>query len=112
MGSRIKGAPRPVAGVGAALTLALLALGSQAAEPDKPKPEAAKPKTGLLVNDPRACAGYTLIASTNSNDTFLIDMEGRVVNTWKSDVGQPMSAYLLEDGHLLRTGAVKNPPFF
>ncbi len=102
MGSRINGAPRPLA---AALALALLALDSPAAEP-------AKPKAGLLVNDAKACAGYTLIASTNSSETFLIDIEGRVVNTWRSDVGQPMSAYLLEDGHLLRTGAVNNPPFF
>ncbi len=102
MGSQINGAPRPLA---AALALALLALDSPAAEP-------AKPKAGLLVNDAKACAGYTLIASTNSSETFLIDIEGRVVNTWRSDVGQPMSAYLLEDGHLLRTGAVNNPPFF
>jgi hypothetical protein len=114
MRSPIERAPRPISGA-AALALFGLALAgtfARGAEPDKPKPEPAKPKTGLLLNEPKACNGYTLIASTNSTDTFLIDMTGRVVNTWKSDVGQPMSAYLLEDGHLLRTGAVKNPPFF
>ena len=39
-------------------------------------------------------------------------MEGRVVNTWKSDCQPGLSAYLLENGHLLRTGQVRNPPFF
>jgi hypothetical protein len=111
-------APRTVrAGLAAVLTLSLLALvaGSGAnAQPDKPKaaPDKPKPKLGLLVNEPAACKGYTLIASVNSGNTYLVDMEGRVVNTWKSDVTQALSAYLLENGNLLRTGAVKNPPFF
>jgi hypothetical protein len=100
-------------GLATALTLTLLALGAAAPgqEPDKP-PEKPKPKTGLLVNESAACKGYTLIATTNSTDTYLVDMQGRVVNTWKSDVGGALSAYLLPDGHLLRNGAVKNPPFF
>jgi Arylsulfotransferase (ASST) len=109
-------------GLAAAPTLLLLTLvaGSgvnawaQEAQPDKPKaaPDKPKPKVGLLVNEPAACKGYTLIASTNSGNTYLVDMEGRVVNTWKSEVTQGLSAYLLETGGLLRTGAVKNPPFF
>jgi hypothetical protein len=99
-----------------AFILALLALGVlpplARAQPEKPKPEPAKPKLGLLVNEASAFKGYTLLAPTNSTKTYLIDNEGRVVNTWKSDVSQALSAYLLADGHLLRTGAVKNPPFF
>ncbi|HVS39557.1 MAG TPA: aryl-sulfate sulfotransferase, partial [Gemmataceae bacterium] len=63
-------------------------------------------------NDPKASPGYTLIAPSNSNNTYLIDMEGRVVNTWKSDTPPGLSAYLLENGHLLRAGQVRNPPFF
>jgi hypothetical protein len=99
-------------GLATALTLTLLGL-SLGAEPDKPKePEKPKPKLGLLVNDEKADKGYTLIASTNSTMTYLVDMEGRVVHSWKSDVSQALSAYLLENGNLLRTGAVKNPPFF
>jgi hypothetical protein len=96
--------------------LALLTLAAAApvwgADADKDKPEPAKPKLGLLVNDSKAFQGYTLLASTNSTDTYLIDTDGRVVNTWKSDCMPGLSAYLLENGHLLRAGQVKNPPFF
>lgn len=73
-------------GLAAAPTLLLLTLvaGSgvnawaQEAQPDKPKaaPDKPKPKVGLLVNEPAACKGYTLIASTNSGNTYLVDMEG------------------------------------
>ncbi len=38
-------------------------------------------------------------------------MEGRVVKTWQSDCKPGHSAYLLENGHLLRAGALVNPPF-
>jgi hypothetical protein len=103
--------------VGLALALLVFVAGSGAnaqAQPDKPKAPPDKPRTkvGLLAHEPTACPGYTLIASTNSGNTYLVDMGGRVVNTWKSDVTQGLSAYLLENGNLLRTGAVKNPPFF
>jgi hypothetical protein len=100
--------------------IALLALGALAfqgtggARGDDPKPPRAeaKPKLGLLVNDEKACKGYTLIASSNSTNTYLIDTEGHVVNTWKSDCAPGLAAYLLENGNLLRTGQVKSPPFF
>jgi hypothetical protein len=71
-----------------------------------------KPKLGLLVNQASACAGYTLIAPTNSTQTYLIDMQGRVVQTWKADCNPGLSAYLLENGNLLRTGQIDEPPFF
>jgi hypothetical protein len=69
-------------------------------------------KLGLLVNEPAAYQGYTLLAPTNSNQTYLIDMQGRVVQTWKSDFIPGLGAYLLENGNLLRTGQIPNPPFF
>ena len=62
-------------------------------------------KTGLSVNEPGACQGYSLVAPMTSRTTYLIDMEGRVVHTWESDYTPALSAYLLENGHLLRTGA-------
>jgi hypothetical protein len=64
-------------------------------DPNQPK--------GLIVNETGAFAGYTLIASTISTETYLIDMEGRVVNAWHSDYPPGQSAYLLENGNLLRT---------
>ena len=47
--------------------------------------------------------GYTLIAPLSSRDTFLINMDGDVVHQWSSDYQPGNSAYLLEDGSLLRT---------
>jgi hypothetical protein len=80
--------------------------------PDEPKPAPVKPIVGRLLNDVKACKGYTLIAPSFSKITYLIDMEGRVVQSWNSDCTPGFSAYLLENGNLLRTGAIANPPFF
>ena len=108
-----------------AVALALLALpaivaapapGAQPAEAkgapaaDSPRPPA--PKVGLLAHEVRAFPGYTLLAPTSSTTTYLIDMQGRVVQSWKSDCNPGLSAYLLDNGHLLRTGQIRNPPFF
>src|SRR5262249_39077686 len=79
---------------------------------EKPRPEPAKPKLGLLVHEANAYPGYTLIAPTNSTRTYLIDMQGRVVQSWKSDCNPGLGAYLLDNGHLLRTGQIADPPFF
>jgi hypothetical protein len=68
-------------------------------------------KVGLLLNDLRAFQGYTLIAPMSSNTTYLIDMQGRVVQKWESDCNPAVSAYLLENGHLLRPGALKTQSF-
>jgi hypothetical protein len=56
----------------------------------------------LNVNEPGACAGYTLVAPLRSTNTYLVDMEGRVVREWKSKYAAGQDAYLLENGHLLR----------
>src|SRR5690349_15893407 len=63
------------------------------------------PKDGLTVNKSSAFVGYTLVAPMNSTSTYLVDMDGRIVNEWKSDYTPALSAYLLENGHLLRPGA-------
>jgi hypothetical protein len=41
-----------------------------------------------------------------SAKTYLIDMQGKVVRQWESDSNTALSAYLLENGHLLRTGTL------
>jgi len=64
-------------------------------------------KPGLSIHEPEAYQGYSLLAPMNSTSTYLIDMEGRVVKTWKSEFTPALSAYLLENGHLLRPGAVR-----
>jgi hypothetical protein len=87
----------------AALTLALGALEAAQGQP----PPA---RLGLLVNDPRAFQGYTLLAPMNSTKTYLIDMQGKVVRTWQSDCTPALGAYLLANGHLLRPGNASKGP--
>src|SRR5262245_32345182 len=59
-------------------------------------------KVGVSVRTAAAYQGYSLIAPMNSTSTFLVDMQGRIVREWKSDYTPALSAYLLENGHLLR----------
>lgn len=76
------------------------------AQPHGPPSPAGLP-AGLSVNDPRAYPGYSLLAPMNSTETYLMDMDSRVVKTWKSDCTPGMSAYLLPTGHLLRAGSLR-----
>jgi hypothetical protein len=63
-------------------------------------------KVGLSVNDPRAFQGYSLLMPMTSTVTYLLDMQGQVVHKWKSDCYPALSACLLDNGHLLRTGTI------
>jgi len=59
--------------------------------------------TGLLFSGGEAWPGYTLLAPIALPTTYLIDVDGNVVHTWESDAPAGNAAYLLPDGHLLRT---------
>ena len=63
-------------------------------------------KLGLSINDPRALQGFTLISPFVSPDTYLLDMQGRVVRTWHTDFSPGLSAFLLENGHLMRPASI------
>jgi Spy/CpxP family protein refolding chaperone len=110
-----------------AVLLVLAAIGTLASAQDDPKPakdqdkakvpskdgsakkdEAKSPpaKLGLYTNDPKAFQGYTLLAPMDSKNTYLLDMQGRVVQSWKSDYTPALCPLLLENGHLLRTGSI------
>ena len=52
--------------------------------------------------------GYMLLAPLQSQTTYLIDTDESVIHTWTSSYGVAFSAYLLEDGALLRTAMVNN----
>ena len=82
-----------------------------ASAPDKTKTEADKAKTGLIVNDPRAYQGYTLLAPILSRMVYMLDMQGRVVRTWEGETPGNMSVYLLENGHLLRYARLADQNF-
>ena len=69
-----------------------------------------KNKVGLLLNDEsQSFDGYTLFAPNLSRITYLIDNEGNLVHHWMSDFIPEKSAYLLENGNLLRSAAIKDP---
>jgi hypothetical protein len=67
--------------------------------------------TGLIRNDPGAFQGYTLLSPLSSQTTFLIDMNGKVVHSWDTGSTPSSIAYLLENGNLLRAGALTPSPF-
>jgi len=59
---------------------------------------------GLIQCKNGAFEGYTLFAPLRSTKTYLIDMQGKVVHTWKSMAPPGNAVYLLGNGHLLRAG--------
>jgi hypothetical protein len=66
-----------------------------------------QPRTvGVLLHDTsRSYKGYTLFAPITTMNTYLIDNDGQVVNTWQSRYPAGQGAMLLDDGSLLRTAA-------
>ena len=63
---------------------------------------------GLIYCDDRVNEDYTLFAPMSSDTTYLIDVHGRVIHSWISSSGlRPgLSAYMLDDGDLLRTANI------
>ena len=55
---------------------------------------------GLLVNEPEAMSGYTLIVGRFNNYIHLIDHLGRIVHSWQFEQWLP-HAKLLDNGNLL-----------
>jgi hypothetical protein len=56
-------------------------------------------------------SGYILFAPLECKTTYLIDKCGRLIHSWKSNYDPGLSAYLLPNGHLLRTGITKDSFF-
>ncbi|MDX5584746.1 MAG: aryl-sulfate sulfotransferase [Aureibaculum sp.] len=63
---------------------------------------------GVLKNDTNSYNGYTLFTPFTSTETYLINNCGEVVHQWTSTTSPAASVYLLESGHLLRTGKITN----
>ncbi|GEM_PF-3041032 len=59
--------------------------------------------SGLILKEEGAFDGYILFGPIGSKTTYLIDNDGQIVHSWESERGQQASAYLLENGNLLRT---------
>jgi hypothetical protein len=74
---------------------------------------AAKRKTVAVIYSDTSTIqpGYTLLYPSNSTKTFLINNNGRVLNQWTSDYLPGQSAYLTEDGSLVRSLKSENKTF-
>ena len=68
-------------------------------------PVHAQQTVGLFLNDEDSFDGYTLFGQLNSDTTYLIDNAGKLVHSWVSSFPPGLSAYLLDNGHLLRTAS-------
>jgi hypothetical protein len=79
----------------------------RAAPPKEKEAPKEKEKTGLLLNDSKAFQGYTVLNPMNHKTAYLLDMDGRVVKTWQTDFNSMHAAYLLPNGHLLRSGMLE-----
>jgi hypothetical protein len=66
-------------------------------------PVHAQQTVGLFINGESSYDGYTLFTPISSTNTYLIDNEGKQVQSWVSDFRPGQSVYLLETGNLLRT---------
>jgi len=63
---------------------------------------------GLIYQTAQAFSGYTLFAPIHSTNTYLIDMDGKLVHTWDSKYTPGQSVYLLDNGTLLRSIHISN----
>lgn len=67
---------------------------------------------GLTKYESGNSDGYVLFSPMVSKNTYLINKCGEKVHEWTSSAYKPaLSAYLLEDGSLLRTGQLSNVSF-
>jgi len=70
--------------------------------------QAQAPTIGTLYNSPQSLEGYTLFGSSNNTQTYLINNCGQVINRWVGSAPPGLSAYLLQDGSLIRTMRILN----
>ena len=59
---------------------------------------------GSIRNTDRATPGHTMYGGLLSDTTYLIDSDGMVVHTWKSEYAPSGTAYLLDNGNIVRGG--------
>jgi hypothetical protein len=69
-------------------------------------------KTGVTVSESGSFPGYTLIFPLQSKNTYLVDVQGRVVRSWQSKYTAGQDAYLLPNGNLLRAAKLNDGEAF
>ena len=98
----IRGYPcliRPIVLCGIAVASLLACSTMKQSEKSMPRPTVV-PTVGLLLNEPEAFDGYTLLNKRGTRTIYLIDNQGRVVHRWELEV-KTLFAKLLENGNLL-----------
>ena len=95
-------APSLVARGGGAVALARRARRPGRRRPWRPTSATSRVASSPSTRPPRTA--YTLYSPLELERTYLIDMQGRTVHTWKTDTRPGLSQYLLPNGHLLRAG--------
>lgn len=73
--------------------------------------KAQQPTVGLVQYNVPNADGYVLYAPMGSFTTYLIDKCGREINQWESTYRPGLSAYLMPDGSLYRSGNTGNTVF-
>ncbi len=71
----------------------------------------AQQTVGLFTQTAGSEDGYVLFAPMMNDSTYLIDKCGREIHSWGSTHKPGQSAYLLDDGSLMRPGSNNNPIF-
>jgi hypothetical protein len=94
------------------LTFALCALMLSviSAQDETPVPREL-PDAGLILNEEGVQDGYVLVSMLQSHYALLVSTDGRIVKTWESGYGPALSAYILDDGSLIRAAARPDAPF-
>ena len=68
-------------------------------------------KLGLNLHKPeKAYQGYTLISPMEGTNTYLMDMQGRIVHRWNLPYRPGDYGYLLDNGNLLIAGRTEKGP--
>ena len=74
-------------------------------------PGEAQPTIGTTSYNVGTQSGYNLLVPMTSKETYLLDNCGQIVRQWSADDLPGLSAYLLEDGSLLRTARIGTAGF-
>ncbi len=78
----------------------------------RPDEHAERVVTGVVQSHDGAFEGCTLFAPLRSTTTYLINMQGKVVQSWESDSPPGHAVYLLNNGYLLRCAREPENPTF
>lgn len=66
---------------------------------------------GLILKTEEATPGYVMFQPSSGVDTYLINMDGKVVKSWSGELSS-MISYLLDNGHLIRLERDEDFPTF